>query len=65
MKRLAVAVLILSALALATEREKALYKIFRASTTTVIVSCGSGQIPEVSPPHGRVQEGIVVITCVQ
>lgn len=56
--------LTLATLALA-EQSKSLYKVFRFNTSSVGISCASGQIPEVTPRGGRVQDGIVIVTCSQ
>jgi hypothetical protein len=58
MKRLAIAVLILSVLALATEKEKALYKIIRLSPTQVGISCLNG-----ADPTGRKIGDVVIMSC--
>lgn len=49
--------------AVAGASERALYKVFRFNTVSVGISCASGQLPEVSPRGGRVEDGLVIVSC--
>jgi len=38
-------------------------KATKVSKGTMIVSCPSGQIPDITPAQGRIQENYVIVTC--
>lgn len=41
------------------------YKVTKLDVHKVMISCPSGQIPDISPENGRIQESYVVISCSQ
>lgn len=61
--KLLIALTLLAGIALATDKPKSLYKVFRFSPTSVGITCTSGELPEISPRAGRVEDGLVIVSC--
>lgn len=58
MTKIIIAVLLLCGLCIATERQKALYKVTRLTTTQVGISCLNG-----ADPTGRKIGDMVIMSC--
>ena len=65
MKGMTVAILIMvcGAAMAADSQLKAVYKLVRLNQTDAIFSCTNGQIPNITPARGRVEESFVILSC--
>lgn len=64
MYKLLIAMLLFVGMAVAAQPgTKALYKVFRLNPESVAITCAHGDLPEITPKMGRVEDGIVIVSC--